>query len=238
MPTPRIRMFAGPNGSGKSTLKDVIPEHLIGIYINADEIEKEIRQTSRLSLQRFELQPEGATLKEAICSNERLKNLEITLSKSTEALCFSENSQADYLASVVAEEIREALLAQKVSFTFETVMSHQSKPEILEKAQAAGYRTYLYYIATKDPEINVSRVAYRVSQNGHDVPADKVISRYERSLNLLLRAVRASNRAYLFDNSGELTDRSWFAEVTNGTHLELKVDEIPLWFKKFVLDKA
>ncbi len=40
---PRLRMFAGPNGSGKSTIKDVINQELLGIYINPDEIEKEIK---------------------------------------------------------------------------------------------------------------------------------------------------------------------------------------------------
>ena len=40
-------------------------------------------------------------------------------------------------------------------------MSHPSKVALLENAQRAGYRTYLYYIATDDPAINVSRVANR-----------------------------------------------------------------------------
>ena len=32
-------MFAGPNGSGKSVLKSYLPEPLLGVYLNADEIE-------------------------------------------------------------------------------------------------------------------------------------------------------------------------------------------------------
>ena len=35
-------MFAGPNGSGKSTIKSVIRPELLGVYINPDEIEKDI----------------------------------------------------------------------------------------------------------------------------------------------------------------------------------------------------
>ncbi len=35
-------MFAGPNGSGKSTLNSIISKELLGVYINPDEIEKEI----------------------------------------------------------------------------------------------------------------------------------------------------------------------------------------------------
>ena len=41
---PRLRMFAGPNGSGKSTIKEVIEPQLLGVYINPDEIEKDIRR--------------------------------------------------------------------------------------------------------------------------------------------------------------------------------------------------
>ena len=45
MSTPRLRMFAGPNGNGKSTLNSVVSKELLGIYINADEIEKEINKS-------------------------------------------------------------------------------------------------------------------------------------------------------------------------------------------------
>ncbi len=42
-PVPRLRMFAGPNGSGKSELKQYLPAPLLGVYLNADELEKDIR---------------------------------------------------------------------------------------------------------------------------------------------------------------------------------------------------
>lgn len=47
---PRLRMFAGPNGSGKSTLKAMINPELLGIYVNPDEIEKEILEHKILDL--------------------------------------------------------------------------------------------------------------------------------------------------------------------------------------------
>ena len=63
-------------------------------------------------------------------------------------------------------------------------MSHRSKIDILVQAQQAGYRTYLYFVATDDPTINISRVRNRVALSGHDVPADKIVTRYYRSLDL------------------------------------------------------
>lgn len=237
MLTPRIRMFAGPNGSGKSTLKQVLSNELVGIYINADEIEHEIRQTGALELNRFQLNDDASDLKAALSSNLRLKDLKVSISESG-ALCFEAMQVHAYLASVVSEEIRERLLEKRVSFTFETVMSHISKVELLEKAQDYGYRTYLYYVATEDPEINVSRVKFRVSQNGHSVPEDKIVSRYERSLDLLLSAVKVSSRAYMFDNSGAPGERTWFAEITEGKLLEFKTEQVPAWFEKHVLKKT
>lgn len=50
MEVPRLRMFAGPNGSGKSTVKADIPVALLGIYLNPDEIEKEILKTGEYSI--------------------------------------------------------------------------------------------------------------------------------------------------------------------------------------------
>lgn len=60
---PRLRMFAGPNGSGKSTFKSIIRPELLGIYINPDEIEKEIRERNFLDLQGYQI---ATTAKEII----------------------------------------------------------------------------------------------------------------------------------------------------------------------------
>lgn len=126
-------------------------------------------------------------------------------------------------------------LAAKVSFTFETVMSSPDKVDFLQKAQQAGFRTYLYFVATEDPEINIARVHHRVETGGHPVPEDKIISRYSRSLNLLFEAVRYAERTYVFDNSGH--ERVWIAEVTAGEEIELKTDLMPVWFKTALWDK-
>jgi predicted ABC-type ATPase len=94
-------------------------------------------------------------------------------------------------------------------------------------------------VATDDPAINVSRVANRVALGGHPVPEDKIVSRYHKSLELLLSAIRFTNRAYIFDNSTNNADsmHTWLAEITDGKTLELKTDRIPAWFQHAVLEK-
>lgn len=104
-----------------------------------------------------------------------------------------------------------------------------------QKAQQRSYRTYLYYVATDDPAINIARVRNRVKMGGHPVPEDKIVSRYERSLNLLVEALRYTNRAYIFDNSNH--QMIWLAEITDGETLEMKTARMPTWFKRAVWDK-
>jgi len=144
-----------------------------------------------------------------------------------------------YFASVASDFLRQKLMAEKTSFTLETVMSHPGKVELLAQAQAAGYRTYLYFVATDDPAINLSRVKSRVQLGGHPVPEDKIAERYHRSLALLMDAIRHTNRAYIFDNSGDNAagKHTWLAEITEGRELELKTDRMPAWFKRAVLDQ-
>ena len=53
---PRMRMFAGPNGSGKSTIKSVIGRELLGLYVNPDEIEDEMRNYDFIDLAYYGIQ--------------------------------------------------------------------------------------------------------------------------------------------------------------------------------------
>ena len=140
-----------------------------------------------------------------------------------------------YYAAVLSDFLRRRLLEISHSFSFETVMSSTDKVGLLSAAQKKGFRTYLYYVATENPSINIERVRLRVAEGGHDVPVEKIVSRYSRSLDLLREAIRFTNRAYFFDASGE--EPSFFAEITDGLEIETKSDKIPDWFKKSVWDK-
>lgn len=112
-------------------------------------------------------------------------------------------------------------------------MSSSDKVDFLKKAQEAGYRTYLYFIATQDPIVNISRVKNRVKLGGHNVPKEKIISRYYRSLKLLSQAVKYSNRAYIFDNSSQ--KKLWIAQINNGKDFEFKSNSIPEWVDRYLL---
>lgn len=236
--TPRLRMFAGPNGSGKSTIKDVINKELLGIYINPDDIEKNIKENGYLDFNNFEIEASEKEVLDFFRNSTLLKSVNLQnkisdLKYENNKLIFINIDVNSYFASVCADFIRKKLLEYKKSFTFETVMSSYDKIELLKLSKSLGYRNYLYYISTSDPSINVSRVNNRVSFKGHDVPEDKIISRYYRSLGFLKEAVKLSDRAYIFDNSSD--EKTWICEITDGSNVDFKVDEIPSWVEEYLL---
>ena len=90
-------------------------------------------------------------------------------------------------------------------------------------------------MATEDPKINLLRIGHRVKKGGHNIPDDKVISRYYRSLELPSDGIKHSNRAFIFDNSGE--NKLWIAEIIGGSEIKLRTKNIPTWFQKYILEK-
>jgi predicted ABC-type ATPase len=232
-------MFAGPNGSGKSTLKHKLAPEMIGVYVNADEIELKLRSTGKIALADYQVTTNEEAVTDYFLHSDILKiqSRAEVVHLDNGYLIVDHLPDQSYFAAAIADFIRTFLLNAGQSFSFETVLSHPSKIEILRHAQLKGYRTYLYYIATEDPAINLARVRVRVAQGGHDVPEDKVRSRYDRSLSLLYDAIRMTNRAYVFDNSQDGQRGDWIAEITNGNDLELKTYSLPSWFKRAVWDK-
>ena len=110
----------------------------------------------------------------------------------------------------------------------------------MRRAAEAGYKVYLYFVATEDPEINQYRVRLRTKQNGHDVPPDKIIRRYYRSLELLYEATQMCYQAFFFDNSmDEYSLVAHFKKSDNGKKQwdKLNKKNIPLWFKEYYLNK-
>jgi predicted ABC-type ATPase len=233
-------MFAGPNGSGKSTVKAQVNKSLWGQFINADNIEADLRSQGFFDLRDWDIEFSTDEIRNFFLNSwvgARLPNWNEDVASLTfqqkriEAVDSKINS---YMAAVIGEFLRIKLIEQQASFTFETVMSDRSKVQFLQDAKSQGYRTYLYYVATRDPQINVNRVTNRVDRGGHGVPNDKIISRYGRSLDLLLEAIMCCDRAYLWDNSEDSAE--CFAEF-EGDRLIIRSSPQPAWFHTYVLDK-
>lgn len=108
-----------------------------------------------------------------------------------------------YAAAEAAAALRSALIAKRESFIFETVLSDPvgEKVAFLSDAAELGYEVVLIFIRLPDAEMSVQRVSMRVARGGHDVPDDKLHSRFARTLENLQRAIDQLPHVLIFDNS-------------------------------------
>lgn len=106
-------------------------------------------------------------------------------------------------AMATANALRRALVARRESFAFETVFSDPvgDKLAFLADTAANGYTVVLCFIGIANADQSDERVAMRVSQGGHDVPVDKIRSRFPRTLSNLHAAIERLPHVVVFDNS-------------------------------------
>jgi predicted ABC-type ATPase len=144
-----------------------------------------------------------------------------------------------YEAAALAASIREELIRQRESFVFETVFSDPvgDKLSFLTDAAAAGYTVLLCFIGTSGPEVSEERVAMRVSQGGHDVPYEKLVSRYPRILANLREALRRLPRVWIFDNDDLRRPFRLVAICENGKLTELH-KPAPTWLRRLLPSRS
>ena len=237
--TPRVRVFAGPNGSGKTTLSEKLASR-IPLYhvVNPDYLLQQMIAEGGLDLGEFEIRSTTSDFRgfvEKSTYGPGVKRSLRSVKVMGGRLDLSGAHLDSYAVALIGAYLRDAMVRRNVSFSFETVFSHHSKIDELARAVTAGYRVYLYFIATEQADINVSRVTQRALKGGHGVPAEKVRSRYVASIENLLPAVRLAYRAYIFDNSGG--EAEWIAEILPSGDLVLKTETVPLWFRRSVLGR-
>lgn len=179
---PTVIGFVGPNGSGKSSI------------VEAAGFEG-VSPGSPLFKGRMAIDPQTGGIALPIINPDDIArgiaaaNPDLTVDECN-ARAFTE-----------ANEIRQLYARAGIDFAFETVGSHPSKVEFLEEMRTRGYTTAVLFVSTKDPAINLRRVALRVSYGGHDVPPEKVVERYERTMKLLPRYFIAADYMSIYDNS-------------------------------------
>lgn len=141
----------------------------------------------------------------------------------------AEHTEAvSYKAARLAEKLRMELLHAGISFCFETVFSHPSKIDFLAKAKSLGYEIILVYIHLENVELNQARVAQRVLQGGHNVPADKIISRIPRTMRYVRDALPLVDMAKFYDNSSH--DKIFLSvALLNRGQFQKQMNVLPEW---------
>ena len=74
---------------------------------------------------------------------------------------------------------------------------------LLRKAKESGYFIRGIYVLTADVNINVARINARKALGGHDVPEDKIRSRYIKALKLLSNLIDICDICHIYDNTQE-----------------------------------
>ncbi|MDT0649080.1 toxin [Autumnicola edwardsiae] len=238
----RLRMFAGPNGSGKSTVFNWIKKNYdfdLGIYLNADEIEKELKRKNFINLSDYNLESEiGEKFNEFISSHSLFHKAnndgyKIDLTFKDGLILNPTYHTHSYEASILTDFLRQELIKSGQKLSFETVMSHPSKIETLKFAQENNFKNYLYFISTESFEINKSRVKERVLIGGHPVPDRKIEERYYRSLKLLQDAIKSTYRTFIFDNSENQS--RLILDIYKSNKVTYRSDRVPKWVDKYCL---
>lgn len=140
-----------------------------------------------------------------------------------------------YAAAKVADALRRELVRQRESFVFETVFSDPvgDKLALLKEAITAGYTVVLCFIGISGLKTSEERVAMRLSQGGHDVPSDKLRSRYPRTLANLKSAIRELPHVLIFDNENLSAPFRRVAVFEHG-QLTVRQNPLPRWLTKLL----
>lgn len=141
------------------------------------------------------------------------------------------NPDAVRQAVEYCEEWREQLLKEHKDFIFETVLSSDGKVDFLKRAKEEGYFIRVFFICTETPSINAARIAKRVMEGGHDVPIQKIISRYLKAITNATRVAAFADRAYFYDNSVDNQEARILFRTSDGKLVKQYTESLPDWAK-------
>lgn len=140
-----------------------------------------------------------------------------------------------YDAARLAGELRKTLVARKESFAFETVFSDPvgDKVGFLEETVGQGFEVVLCFIGLSGPQQSIERVAMRVSQGGHDVPDEKLLARYPRTMQNLREACSRLPHVLIYDNSDLGTPYRHVATFEHAKRTSL-AEAVPTWLRSIM----
>ncbi len=99
-------------------------------------------------------------------------------------------------------ELRKIWIDEGIDFIIESTLATKTLLRSVRIASAQNYRITLIFLWISDPDICIQRVADRVSQGGHYIPADVIKRRHARGLQLLPSYLAAADDADIIDANG------------------------------------
>ena len=139
--------------------------------------------------------------------------------------------EARHNAVELANTQQADLIANRQSFVQETLLTGDSKINLLRDMQQRGYETKLVYMCLNDPQDNEDRVRNRIEAGGNFVPPEIVKKDYALSLQHLPKAILVADTTQIFDNSTFGEPHSHVATIERGAVIE-QAAELPQWVEK------
>lgn len=171
MSTPELWLIAGPNGAGKTT------------FIQKGKVRA--------------LLPEMIPLNADERTKELLALQGYSFASAPEELLITAFKKA---ADSVFAEMEDRLSRGEV-VCVETALSTDKFRPVVERINREGGVFALLYIALASPELAQHRVAIRVKRGGHDVPTEKTVARWKRSIEKLGWFAKQADVFWVYDNS-------------------------------------
>src|SRR5699024_4288288 len=102
---------------------------------------------------------------------------------------------------IMLKEI-ENCVRQEINFAVETTLSGQLYLKHIKRWSEEGYMVNLFFLSLSSVEIALERVAQRVAQGGHNIPADVIRRRYARGIEMFNKYYKDRVHAWvLYDSS-------------------------------------
>lgn len=135
--------------------------------------------------------------------------------------------KAGLLAGRLMLEKIEQLITSKEDFAFETTLATRSYTQYVKKAIANGYNVSLVFFWLNSPDLAAKRVAIRVREGGHNIPAEVISRRYENGLKNFFNLYRSLVDDWMMvDNSN-----SPYRIIAEGSRQEERIINQETWIK-------
>lgn len=139
-------------------------------------------------------------------------------------------------AARLLDAARDEMIESGVGFITETVFSDPFgvKVSMLRRAVARGFEVTLLYVGVESPGLAGLRIDQRVAAGGHDVPRDRLVGRFARSLSNLRDALEFVPFVKLYDNSSVEEPFRLIASFEAGTPVFVDIGRTPAWARGIV----
>lgn len=124
------------------------------------------------------------------------------LSRELMARSGSNKEDSDAAAWAYGKNQLEAAIASGTNFAFETTLGGNTIPRLIGAA-AETHDVFMIFCGLESLQMHIDRVKIRVRHGGHDIPEERIRTRWESSRRNLIELMPRLARLQVFDNSTE-----------------------------------